>query len=172
MKKINTYLVMALMVVLTMTTFSSCDKDTRLAMDLNGIWSGTIVGDYYVDRYSGVVREDVYDTEICFYQDGDFSKGGTGYQIDRNRDTRQYTRFNFDWTVRNQRIYIRYNDGYEIVIRDYDIYDVGSTMHFSGIFDDAIDGTPTASFNLVKVSNMRSVADEEGAVEVTKEEFK
>ncbi len=45
-------------------------------------------------------------------------------------------------------------------------------MHFSGIFDDAIDGTPTASFNLVKVSNMRSVADEEGAVEVTKEEFK
>ena len=34
MKKINTYLVMALMVVLTMTTFTSCDKDTRLAMDL------------------------------------------------------------------------------------------------------------------------------------------
>ena len=64
MKKINTYLVMALMVVLTMTTFTSCDKDTRLAMDLNGIWSGTIVGDYYVDRYSGVETEIVIPDNI------------------------------------------------------------------------------------------------------------
>lgn len=170
MKKINTYLMMALLAVLTMSTFTSCDKDTRLAMDLNGVWAGTIIGDYYYDRY-GLV-EDIYDTEICFYQDGDFSKGGTGYQIDRNQDTRQYTRFNFEWRVRDSKIHIRYNDGYEIVIRDYDIYDVGKTMHFRGYFDDAYDGTQIASFNLVKVENLRSVADDEGAVEVTKEAFK
>ena len=172
MKKINTYLMMALMTVLTMTTFTSCDKDTRLAMDLNGVWSGTIVGDYYVNHYTGVVREDIYDSEICFYQDGDFSKGGTGYQIDRNRDTRQYTRFNFEWTVRDRKIYILYNDGFEVFIRDYEIYDVGSTRRFRGYFDDVHDGTTIASFDLVKVANMRSVADDEGAVEVTKEEFK
>ena len=69
--------------------------------------------------------------------------------------------------------YIIYDDNYEIVIRDYDIYDVGRTSHFRGFLDDAYDGTQLASFDLVKVAeNMRSVTAEEGAVEVSKEEFK
>ena len=168
MKKIYTYAMMALMSVLTMTTFTSCDKDTRLA---DGLWSGTIIGDYYYDRYG--LAGDIYDTEIYFYQNGDFSRGGTGYQVDRNRETRRYTRYNFDWKVRDQRIYIYYDDNYEVVIRDYEIYDIGRTTHFRGFLDDAYDGTQLASFDLVKVAeNMRSVTAEEGAVEVPKEEFK
>lgn len=171
MKKIYTYAMMALMSVLTMTTFTSCDKDTRLAWDLDGLWSGTIIGDYYYDRYG--LAGDIYDTEIYFYQNGDFSRGGTGYQVDRNRETRRYTRYNFDWKVRDQRIYIYYDDNYEVVIRDYEIYDIGRTTHFRGFLDDAYDGTQLASFDLVKVAeNMRSVTAEEGAVEVPKEEFK
>lgn len=170
MKKIYSYTVMALMTALMMTTLTSCDKDVNLAYDLDGIWSGIIIGDYYYDRYG--LAGDVYDTEICFYQDGDFSRGGTGYQIDRNRETGRYTRYNFDWKVRDQRIHIYYDDGYEIIIRDYELYDVGRTAHFRGYFDDAYDGTQLASFDLVKVTNMRSVADEEGAVEVSKEDFR
>lgn len=171
MKKIYTNTMMALMSVLMITTFTSCDKDTMLAWDLDGLWSGTIIGDYYYDRYG--LAGDIYDTEIYFYQNGDFSRGGTGYQVDRNRETRRYTRYNFDWKVRNQRIYIHYDDNYEVVIRDYEIYDVGRTSHFRGFLDDAYDGTQLASFDLVKVAeNMRSVTAEEGAVEVPKEEFK
>ena len=170
MKKIYTYAMTVLMSALMLTTFTSCDKDTMLAWDLDGIWSGTVVGDYYYDRY-GLVG-DVYDTEICFYQDGDFSRGGDGYQIDRNRETGRYTRYSFEWRVSSQRIHIYYDDGYEIIIRDYEIYDVGSTTRFRGYFDDAYDGSTLASFDLVKVSSMRSITAEEGAVEVPKEEFK
>ena len=171
MKKFYTNTMMALMGALMMTTLTSCDKDTMLAWDLDGLWSGTIVGDYYYDRYHS--RETVYDTEIYFYQNGEFSKGGTGYQIDRNRETRRYTRYDFDWRVKNQKIYIYYDDNYEVVIRDYEIYDVGRTSHFRGYLDDAYDGSQLASFDLVKVAdNMRSVTAEEGAVEVPKEEFK
>lgn len=171
MKKFYTNTMMALMSALMMTTLTSCDKDTMLAWDLHGLWSGTIIGDYYYDRY-GLVG-DIYDTEIYFYQSGEFSKGGTGYQIDRNRETRRYTRYEFDWRVKNQKIYIYYDDNYEAVIRDYEIYDVGRTSHFRGFLDDAYDGTQLASFDLVKVAeNMRSVTEEEGAVEVPKEEFK
>lgn len=171
MKKFYTNTMMALMGALMMTTLTSCDKDTMLAWDLDGLWSGTIVGDYYYDRYHS--RETVYDTEIYFYQNGEFSKGGTGYQIDRNRETRHYTRYDFDWRVKNQKIYIYYDDNYEVVIRDYEIYDVGRTSHFRGYLDDAYDGSQLASFDLVKVAeNMRSVTAEEGAVEVPKEEFK
>ncbi|MBR1546800.1 MAG: hypothetical protein IJ633_08435 [Prevotella sp.] len=170
MKRFYTYAMMALMSALAMTTFTSCDSDTQLAYDLDGVWSGVIVGDYYYDRY-GLVEE-VYDTEICFYQDGDFSRGGTGYQIDRNRNTRRYTEFEFEWRVSNGRIHIYYDDGYEIIIRDYEIYDMGRTTHFRGYFDDVWDGSSMASFDLVKVAGLRSVADEEGAVRVSKEEFK
>lgn len=170
MRKIYTNTMMLFMTALAMMTFTSCDKDTRLAIDLDGVWAGTVVGDYYYDRYG--LAGDVYDTEICFYQDGDFSKGGTGYQIDRNRVTRQYTRYNFEWRVSNQRIHIYYDDHYEIIIRDYEIYEVGRTLRFRGYFDDAYDGTQIASFDLIKTTNMRSVADEEGAVEVSKEDFK
>ena len=171
MKKFYTNTMMALMSALMMTTLTSCDKDTMLAWDLDGLWSGTIIGDYYYDRYG--LAGDIYDTEIYFYQNGDFSRGGTGYQVDRNRETRRYTRYDFDWRVKNQKIYIYYDDNYEAVIRDYEIYDVGRTSHFRGFLDDAYDGTQLASFDLVKVAeNMRSVTEEEGAVEVPKEEFK
>ena len=46
MKKFYTNTMMALMGALMMTTLTSCDKDTMLAWDLDGLWSGTIVGDY------------------------------------------------------------------------------------------------------------------------------
>jgi hypothetical protein len=169
MKKFYTNTMMALMGALMMTTFTSCDKDTMLAWDLDGIWSGTIVGEYYYDRYHS--REAVYDTEIRFDQRGDFSRGGTGYQVDYYHG-RIYREYDFEWKVRDQRIFIYYDDGYDVVIRDYELYDVGSTTHFRGYFDDAYDGTPAASFDLVKIGKMRSTVNDEGVQETSKEESK
>lgn len=158
MKKLYTNIVLVLMAALTMTTFTSCDKDSDLAYDLDGIWQGTIVGDYYSDRY-GVTRTD-YDTEICFHQDGAFSRGGTGYEIDRESWSGTTQRFNFVWRVNNGRIYIEYDDGYRVIIRDFETYYMGGNMRFRGYFDDYDTGQPMASFNLVKVAQRYSYAND------------
>ena len=156
MKKIYNNIAVALMAVLTMTAFTSCDSDVDLAYDLDGIWQGTIVGNYYYDRYGTTYTD--YDTEICFYQDGSFSRGGTGYEIDRDNTTGRYTRSNFDWTVRNGRIYLSYDDGYDVIIRDYETYTMGNAMRFRGYFEDYRTGEQLASFNLIKVSERYSYA--------------
>lgn len=156
MKKIYNNIAVALMAVLTMTAFTSCDSDVDLAYDLDGIWQGTIVGNYYYDRYGTNYTD--YDTEIRFYQDGAFSRGGTGYEIDRDNTTGRYTRSNFDWTVRNGRIYLSYDDGYDVIIRDYETYTMGNAMRFRGYFEDYRTGEQLASFNLIKVSERYSYA--------------
>jgi hypothetical protein len=156
MKKIYTNIAVALMAVLTMTGFTSCDSDVDLAYDLDGIWQGTIIGNYYYDRYGTNYTD--YDTEIRFYQDGAFSRGGTGYEIDRDNTTGRYTRSNFDWTVRNGRIYLSYDDGYDVIIRDYETYTMGNAMRFRGYFEDYRTGEQLASFNLIKVSERYSYA--------------
>ena len=158
MKKIYTHIAVALMAVLTMTAFTSCDKDSEIAYDLDGIWQGTIVGNYYSSRY-GATRTD-YDTEIRFYQNGAFSRGGTGYEIDRENWTGYTTRFDFDWKVRDERIYITYDDGFQVVIRDWETYYMGNTMRFRGYFEDYHTGEQLASFNLIKVSERYSYAND------------
>lgn len=152
MKKIYTLLAVALMAV----ALASCDSDADLAYDLDGIWQGTIQGNYYYDRYHTSYSD--YDTEIRFYQEGAFSNGGTGYEIDRDNYTGRYTRSYFDWKVRNGRIYMSYDDGYDVVIRDFETYRMGGTMRFRGYFDDYYTGEQLASFNLIKVAETRSMA--------------
>ena len=46
MKKIYDYTRFMLMALVTMVAFSSCDEDSDIAYDLDGAWSGTVVGDY------------------------------------------------------------------------------------------------------------------------------
>ena len=140
MKKFYTNIAVALMAVLTMTAFTSCDEDADIAYDLDGIWQGTIIGDFYSDRY-GTTRTD-YDTEICFYQSSTFSRSGTGYEIDRE-----------SWSG-----HISYSDGYKIVIRDWETYYMGNTMRFRGYFEDYYTGETVASFNLIKVAAKYSYA--------------
>lgn len=157
MKKFYTNIAVALMAVFTMTALTSCDRDSDIAYDLDGIWQGTIIGNYYADRY-GTTRTD-YDTEIRFYQDGVFSRGGTGYEIDRESWTGRISQFDFEWRVRDGRIYITYDDGYRVVIRDWETYYVNNTMRFRGYFDDYETGEQMASFNLVKVAERYSYAN-------------
>lgn len=136
-----------MMVLLSALTLTSCDEDAEMAYDLDGIWKGTINGNYYQDRYGYTEN---WDTEIRFYQNGDFSRGGTGEERDWNYRGRCYTSY-FDWRVNNGRIYLYYDDGYDIVIDRYDLYWRSNTQRFRGYFEDFDTGDQLASFDLVKV---------------------
>jgi len=146
---VYTKMIMATMAV--MLAFTSCDEDAALAYDLEGVWQGTIIGDYY--SYRGYEVSDEYDTEIMFDQDGSWLKGGQGYEIDYNLRTHRSTKVYFRWSVKRGRIHLHYDDGAHVVIRDFETYWVGSRMRFKGYFDDAETGRPLASFNLIKVDS-------------------
>ena len=140
---------MAAMLIITALTMTSCDEDTETAYDLDGIWQGTINGSYYQDRYGNSER---WDTEIRFYQNGDFSRGGSGEERDWDYRGRCYRSY-FDWKVRNGRIYMYFHDGYDVVIRDYDLYNTGSTQRFRGYFESPDGRTDLGAFSLSKVAN-------------------
>lgn len=134
--------------LLSMTTLTSCDSDTNLAYELDGVWQGEIASEFFTYRWGQQVE--YFATEIHFNQAGAFEAGGTGYELDRNNRT--YTRSYFHWTVRNGRIYIDYDDATNtVVIRDFDTYWSGSRQRFSGYFDDERTGQQLAHFDLVKV---------------------
>ena len=136
-----------MMVLLSALTLTSCDEDTETAYDLDGMWQGTINGNYYQDRYG---YTESWDTEIRFYQNGDFSRGGSGEERDWDYRGKCYSS-RFDWKVRNGRIYLYYDDGYNIVIDRYDLYWRSNTQRFRGYFEDFDTGDQLASFDLVKV---------------------
>ena len=136
-----------MMVLLSALTLTSCDEDTETAYDLDGIWQGTINGNYYQDRYG---YTESWDTEIRFYQNGDYSRGGIGEERDWDYRGKCYSS-RFDWKVRNGRIYLYYDDGYNIVIDRYDLYWRSNTQRFRGYFEDFDTGDQLASFDLVKV---------------------
>ena len=136
-----------MMVLLSALALTSCDEDTETAYDLDGIWQGTINGNYYQDRYG---YTESWDTEIRFYQNGDFSRGGSGEERDWDYRGKCYSS-RFDWKVRNGRIYLYYDDGYNIVIDRYDLYWRSNTQRFRGYFEDFDTGDQLASFDLVKV---------------------
>lgn len=165
MKKIYNYLAVTLLMTLTAVSLTSCvDDDVNQAYDMNGIWQGTIQGNYYSDRYHS--RDTDWDTEIQFVQDGDFSRGGYGVEVDYSHATWREYRYNFYWEVRNGRIIIDYDDGYSVIVRDYELYSVGSGMRFRGYFDDYRTGEPLASFKLVKVSDWTDFAKKHTALNI------
>lgn len=141
---------MIVMLLMAMATLSSCDEDVDQAYDLNGIWQGTIQGNYYSDRYH--TRYTDWDTEIQFVQEGEFSRGGYGTEKDYQGNY-LYNQCDFTWTVRNGRVYMKYTDGYRIVIDRYDMYTQGSGYRFKGYFKNWDTNEEIAAFNLVKVAN-------------------
>lgn len=158
MKIYFTHITTTILTIMVALCLTSCDEDVDTAYDLNGIWEGTIYGDYYYDRYGGAVATTSWDTQIEFVQNGDFSKGGDGTELDYNQDTGEVTLSEFTWTVRNGRIYMSYDDGYQIVINDYELYTVANTPRFRGYFLDWDTGEQLASFNLIKTSSWASWA--------------
>lgn len=146
MKKTN--ILATIIALIVAATFSSCvSDDVEQAYDLNGYWAGSINGNYYYNRYQDSGN---WDTEIWFVQDGDFSRGGYGREVDYSlSDSRTYTA-DFEWTVSNGRIYIDYDDGYSVIISDYELYYRGNSQRFKGVFADAQTGEQLAMFDLVK----------------------
>lgn len=146
---------MIVLAMLTAVSFTSCDseemEDIDQAYDMNGIWQGTINGNYYYDRYASTNND--WDTEIQFVQEGNFANGGYGIEVDYSRNSHRISRSSFTWEVRHGKILLDYEDGYRVIIRDYELYSVGSGMRFRGYFDDYYNGDELASFNLVKVSD-------------------
>lgn len=149
MRKFYNYLAMALLLAMTATALTGCtDDDVDMAYDMNGIWEGIIQGNYYHDRYGN----NDYVTYIMFEQDGDFSRGGYGEERDYPSWGGRPVYSRFSWEVRNGKILIEYEDGYRVVIRDYDLYSARSGMHFRGYFDDYRTGEQLAWFDLDKTS--------------------
>jgi hypothetical protein len=139
-----------ILVLLSMATFTSCDKDVELAYRLDGVWQGEIASEFFHYRWGHQVE--FYETEICFHQAGAFEAGGTGYELDLS--PHGYTRSYFHWTVRNGRIYLDYDDATNTVaIRDYNTYWNRGRECFSGFFEDMYSRKSLATFNLVKVAS-------------------
>ena len=148
MKRLFTNITMVMMTLAMAMTFTSCDEDVDQAYDLNGTWTGAIKTIVQSNRFG--YYEETWLTDITFVQDGDFSRGGYGYEYDYSPDGYEY-RNRFDWTVRNGRIYLYYDDGTDIVIDRYS----QTENRFSGIFCDARTFDDVASFQLRKTSDNR-----------------
>lgn len=138
----------ALVAMTVMTTFISC-RDDEIAEDLVGIWEGAVSQSYFTGRYTYEVDYQYVDIE--FYKNPyQYAKGDgveydyTGY--DRWNDCYYYYRCGFSYEVRNRNIYIYYDDGTRVVIRDYSL----SGSRFTGTFRDYYDRY-LADFDFVRV---------------------
>lgn len=159
MKKIVTHIAMSIFAIMIAVCFTSCDDDVDTAYDLNGIWEGTIYGDYYYNRYGSAIATTEWDTQILFDQNGDFSSGGSGVEVDYNRTTREVTRSTFTWKVSNGRIYITYwENPYKVVINDYELYSRAGSPRFKGNFLNWDTGEEIATFDLIKTSGLANWA--------------
>ena len=116
MKKIYTNIAVALMTVLTITAFTSCESDEQIAYDLSGEWEG-YMGESYYDHW-GYENYAEYYTVMRFYRNGSSSyrygaTKGEGEQIDyvngsRYRPYNRYFTWEGDWGT----IYITFNWDY------------------------------------------------------------
>ena len=110
MKKLFTYLTMALV---TVTMFTSCDElwrdseDREEAYTLEGTWTGYI-DTYIYDRYG--LSGDSYRTTMYFERENSY--GGWGYEVDYDMYSRydDYYYCEFTWEVYGGEIRIRYAD--------------------------------------------------------------
>ena len=133
MKKLFTYLTMALVTVMM---FTSCDElwrdreDREEAFTLEGTWTGYI-DTYIYDRYG--LSGDSYRTTMYFERENSY--GGWGYEVDYDMYSRydDYYYCEFEWEVYGGEIRIRYADSWnDVYIYDYSLSD----YHFSGYMDD------------------------------------
>ena len=142
MKKFLTFLFLAV----TAMTFVSCDDD-KIANSLDGIWTGRVDMEYFNYRSKG----GSFFVEIQFYADPSQYAKGTGIERDYSERGVCTSVNNFDFEVRNERIYLHYDDGTDVVIRNYELVD----NHFHGFFLNYNTGEVLAEFNLYRVENWR-----------------
>ena len=104
-KTIYTRLMTVMLAILSLT---ACDKDHQMAYYLDGVWNGEIRDNY-----------DTYLVTMEFVQSNNFSRSGYGYEEDCKWNG-HVSRVRFDWSVRDQCIYLHYSDGtYYVMECDY-----------------------------------------------------
>lgn len=140
---IATYIIMAM---ISFTLYSCEDED--IAQTLDGIWEGEVATEYFSYRWG--TRTEYQAVDIEFYVDPYRYARGTGVEYDY--DSRYYyTECGFYFEVYNGIIYLDYDDGSQVAIRNYRLTD----NRFSGEFINYRTGEYLASFNFVKVNNWR-----------------
>ena len=139
-------MMMVMMAMMTIFTFTSCDDDVEMASTLEGTWEGDmqVYRDYNGRRYEAVW------SKICFEGDPFRWTRGTGYWLDYYRNSpwkRDYVASHIEWHVDNRVLYVYFvEDAHRIEIRDYRLTD----YRFRGtIYDDG----QTIDFNLKHVSS-------------------
>ena len=139
-----------IMLAMLAFTFTSCE-DEEIAQNLAGnegrIWQGTI-SKYYQDRWG--FSGDHYRTVMEFEGDPWHYTSGRGYEVDydMNDPYGSYWYSEFDWSVRNREIELRYADtGYKpVYISDYYL----SNNRFEGFMDDGTNSEIRFSLYLIE----------------------
>lgn len=145
-KKIQTLMIMALVALVSMTVFTSCDPDDDIAYDLDGVWRGNM---YISHSYSGRVYDSTY-SEIEFISNGSFSSSGRGYWVDYYSNAPwDYIYNDIRWSVDRGviKVYFVQEDTY-VYIDHYTL----TNRYFDGSLDD--NGT-FVQFRLNRVSAPR-----------------
>jgi hypothetical protein len=144
MKKIYTTIAIAMMAVVTLS-FTSCrNSDEMAASYIDGFWEGDLTTSFYSQTGNAYIY-----TQIEFVRNNRY--GGTGTERDYyNRY--QYRDSYFRWTVENEYIIIRYEDGTQIYAyfngprHDID----GDVMQ--GVFRSSRNGRALAEFTLHRIN--------------------
>jgi hypothetical protein len=141
MKKFLTFLFLAV----TAMTFVSCDDD-KIANSLEGVWEGEVsVGRWNSYQY----------VDIEFSRQG--YSNGYGMEYDYQGNSGAYVECPFTFKVVNGTIFMEYEDGSRVAIRNYTL----TENQFSGEFckweGSYTVGDYIAKFNFMKVSSWRHV---------------
>ena len=132
MKKLYTTLMMAMMAMMTLS-FTSCETDEEIAYDLEGTWVGNMsIADDWGESY--------VESEITFLRYPGSYTDGNGLWADYY-GPRDYEVYRFEWYVEYGTIYIRFEDGARVEIRNYSL----NSNRFRGRF---WDGDKEVSFEL------------------------
>lgn len=139
MKKIFTFLFLAV----TAMTFVSCDDD-EIAATLDGVWEGQVsVGRWNSYQY----------VDIEFSRQG--YSDGYGMEYDYQGNSGAYIDCPFTFKVTNGTIFMEYDDGSRVAIRNYSLTDT----QFSGDFYEWVGsysiGSYIAHFEFYKVTSWR-----------------
>lgn len=130
MKKFKTYLTMAIVALVSMTAFTSCDPDDDIAYDLDGIWRGTMY--VYHDGHRAT------ESEIEFISNGSFSSSGYGHWVDYYDrgywGGYDYIYNDIRWSVNNGVIHVHFvQENTDIFIESYTL----TNRYFDGIINDS-----------------------------------
>lgn len=144
------------MAVMAMLMLTACDKDHEMAYYLDGIWNGQIRDNH-----------DTYDVTMEFIQSNGFSRSGYGYEEDCSWSG-HLSRARFDWTVRDQCIYLHYSDGTSYVMEcNYFPRYAREGENFSGMIYNERTKENIADFYLYKRFNHDDRANVTDSVVVT-----